>query len=711
MEQNLLKTDNSGEDVGAEIEEQGLQNSRSRECCSSTVEDQHSLEQDEDDRSPLGPRSMITQEKPAEAGENEEQTQSAAGAPRGTFCSSKERKVSLVQWNQHWNKTKLERKVSLQWCVADAGEPSSSSSRAGAKPPSSTDVCLSSSNDVQSEQESVSRADHDLLLPSLSRRPRSPPSPATSCGCVSSPATDSSTSPSSTTTAATDSSTSPSSSSTAAGFRVAATTAPSPTGTGTAKSSKSPKYTRPENDHLLEKATSARLYSQPCLRRGDVILRELGDHGLVWLLGRTGLLAEHQKKRAKAEAWRQRREGGAVRGKEGEAPNEGPSSFGKNAPGAPSVYEEGGDSTASGGRGNWSVASQSEGRTRTTSASGPSGDEGGKQEQKSPVRSVAGAESGTGLTGRPGERKFASLAPMNKPPSTRGQSSLPRSEHEKEDCPRVLPVVTTTTHEDHSEQNTEDDLLLPLTCETQRGPDGFDVLAEQEPLPPTHAENSIWFPSFSAIRPNDPVFPAFDAAIDFDRELGVTLQETATCYWGLNLTGKPIAAPKKNSQNKSEEQTRIPPSQICFPVKKNTPPMEKTPAMLIPRDFPTLREDFNKPEPPAPRINADTAVCCFLGDALCGKPFHLGTTLQFHLADVEFMVESIDWPRIFDSTADDRVHCHDFDTFVLRRNSRFKTVSVAGSWVYSYSRSFLFLQVLVYRNDNDHGNFYVFFSS
>eukprot|EP00392_Amoebophrya_sp_AT5.2_P001478 g1480.t1 len=38
-------------------------------------------------------------------------------------------------------------------------------------------------------------------------------------------------------------------------------------------------------------------------------------------------------------------------------------------------------------------------------------------------------------------------------------------------------------------------------------------------------------------------------------------------------------------------------------------------------------------------------VICFAGDALCGKPFYLGTTLQFHLHDMNFLVSNVNWTK------------------------------------------------------------------
>lgn len=39
----------------------------------------------------------------------------------------------------------------------------------------------------------------------------------------------------------------------------------------------------------------------------------------------------------------------------------------------------------------------------------------------------------------------------------------------------------------------------------------------------------------------------------------------------------------------------------------------------------------------------DSTYVCYIGDSCCGKPFYLGTTLQFHIYDMVFLITGIQW--------------------------------------------------------------------
>merc|ERR1712151_1186578 len=65
--------------------------------------------------------------------------------------------------------------------------------------------------------------------------------------------------------------------------------------------------------------------------------------------------------------------------------------------------------------------------------------------------------------------------------------------------------------------------------------------------------------------------------------------------------------------------------------------------------------------------SADRAVCqlscgcplLLLGDALCGKPFYTGSTLNRHFWDVAALIDEVEWTHDGQSWSNERFEAHD----------------------------------------------------
>ncbi|CAD7926232.1 unnamed protein product [Amoebophrya sp. A120] len=171
----------------------------------------------------------------------------------------------------------------------------------------------------------------------------------------------------------------------------------------------------------------------------------------------------------------------------------------------------------------------------------------------------------------------------------------------------------------------------------------------------------------------DPLFLAMESSIDYEKAFGITVNVTEANHWGLRLAprqnnahvatsgpspgrgtspspkraggdhGNSSSSPKRNGSQSPKRGDASSPSnkfQGVLPDIVLTLPRAEKPSSSGGESEEDAKENQTTDNEPQ-----QNTVVCFAGDALCGKPFYLGTTLQFHLHDMNFLVSNVNWQK------------------------------------------------------------------